>query len=82
MTVASTPLTGVDVLSLSETAQLLGIPCSTVADLARRGDLPAVKLRKRWVFRRSYLDAATRPAGSTGAWHPDPDPNRRNRGRT
>jgi hypothetical protein len=28
------------------------------------------------------FDAATRPAGSTGAWHPDPDPNRRNRGRT
>lgn len=68
MTVASTPLTGVDVLSLSETAQLLGIPRSTVADLARRGDLPAVKLGKRWVFRRSYLDAATRPPSTPGAW--------------
>ena len=68
MTVASTPLTGVDVLSLSETAQLLGIPRSTVADLARRGDLPAVKLGKRWVFRRSYLDAATRPTGTPEAW--------------
>jgi excisionase family DNA binding protein len=70
MSVASPPLTGADVLSLSETAHLLGMPRSTVADLARRGDLPAVKLGKRWVFRRSYLDAATRPAGIAGAWRP------------
>lgn len=61
------PFTAADVLSLNETAQLLGIPRTTVADLARRGELPAVKLGKRWVFRRSLLDAATRPAGAPGA---------------
>jgi excisionase family DNA binding protein len=67
---ASPALTGADVLSLSETAELLGIPRSTVADLARRGELPATKLGKRWVFRRSYLDAATRPSGAAGVWRP------------
>jgi len=61
VTYSVTPLTGEDVMSLSETADLLKMPRSTVADLARRGDLPAVKLGKRWVFRRSLLDAATRP---------------------
>jgi hypothetical protein len=35
VTVAAPPVTRADVLSLSETAQLLGIPRSTVADLAR-----------------------------------------------
>jgi excisionase family DNA binding protein len=70
----ATSLTGADVLSLSEAARLLGIPRSTVADLARRGDLPAVKLGKRWVFRRSYLEAATRPPGTQGAWRPAPGP--------
>jgi excisionase family DNA binding protein len=35
------PLTRTDVLSTTEVAELLGIPRSTVYDLARRGDLPA-----------------------------------------
>lgn len=56
------PLTREDVLSLSEAAELLGLPRSTLADLARRGELPARKLGRRWIFRRSLLDAATRPA--------------------
>jgi excisionase family DNA binding protein len=55
------PLTREDVLGLTQAAELLGVPRSTLADLARRGDVPAVKLGRRWVFRRSLLDVATRP---------------------
>lgn len=55
------PLTREDVLGLRETAELLGLPRSTLADLARRGEIPAVKLGRRWVFRRSLLDERTRP---------------------
>jgi excisionase family DNA binding protein len=73
VTVAAPPVTRADVLSLSETAQLLGIPRSTVADLARRGELPGVKLGKRQVFhpRRGSTDrrpprAPRRPARGGG----------------
>ena len=40
-TPAARPLTRTDVLSTREVAELLGIPRSTVYELARRGDLPA-----------------------------------------
>jgi Helix-turn-helix domain len=40
-TPAGRPLAQTDVLSTSEVAELLGIPRSSVHELARRGDLPA-----------------------------------------
>ena len=54
-------LTREDVLSLSDAAALLGMPRSTLSDLLRRGELPGVRLGRRWVLRRSLLDEATRP---------------------
>jgi excisionase family DNA binding protein len=44
----SRPLTRDDVLSTTEVAELLGIPRSTVHELARRGDLPARRIGRRW----------------------------------
>lgn len=58
---ADTPLSRHDVLSAGEVAALLGLPRSTVYDYARRGLLPARQIGRTWIFRRSSLDAATRP---------------------
>ena len=58
---ASHPLTRADVLSTSEVAELLGIPRSTVHHLARRGDLPARRVGRRWIFLRDHLAAAIAP---------------------
>lgn len=55
-------LTREDVLSLTEAAELLGMPRSTLSDLLRRGEVPGVRLGRRWVLRRSLLDDATRPS--------------------
>jgi excisionase family DNA binding protein len=61
-TPAARPLTRTDVLSTSEVAELLGIPRSTVHELARRGDLPARRVGRRWLFVRDRLAAAITPA--------------------
>lgn len=55
---ASHPLTRADVLSTSEVAELLGIPRSTVHHLARRGDLPARRVGRRWIVLRDHVAAA------------------------
>ena len=55
------PLTRADVLTASEASALLGIPRSTLYELARRGALPARQIGRRWIFRRSLLDRATLP---------------------
>jgi excisionase family DNA binding protein len=51
-TPAARPLTRTDVMSTREVADLLGIPRSTVYELARRGDLPARRVGRRWLFLR------------------------------
>jgi excisionase family DNA binding protein len=43
------PLSRADVLSASEASELLGIPRSTLYDLARRGELPARRIGRRMV---------------------------------
>jgi excisionase family DNA binding protein len=43
-------------LTLKEAAPLLGMHWKTLEILARRGEIPAVKLGKRWRFRVSALD--------------------------
>jgi excisionase family DNA binding protein len=63
----SSSLTRDDVLSLSEASKLLGIPRSTLCDLAKRSEVPAVKLGRRWIFRRSLLDARLRPEHTRAA---------------
>jgi excisionase family DNA binding protein len=55
------PLTRADVLAASEASRLLGIPRSTLYALARRHELPARQIGRRWVFRRSLLERATLP---------------------
>ena len=64
------PLTRADVLSTTEVAELLGIPRSTVHELARRGDLPARRVGRRWLFLRDRIAAAVAPLDEPSAWHP------------
>jgi excisionase family DNA binding protein len=68
-----TPLTRENVLSTSEVADLLGIPRSTVHQLARRGDLPARRVGRRWLFLRDRLAAAVAPLDDPAAWRPNRD---------
>jgi excisionase family DNA binding protein len=69
-TPAARPLTRTDVLSTGEVADLLGIPRSTVYELARRGDLPARRVGRRWLFLRDRLAAAITPLDDPAAWRP------------
>src|SRR3954447_8991888 len=72
------PLTRDDVLSTAEAAQLLGIPRSTVHYLARRGELPARRVGRRWLLLRDQLAAALAPLDEPGAWRPHRQNLRRN----
>jgi excisionase family DNA binding protein len=65
------PLSRADVLTASEASELLGIPRSTLYDLARRGELPARQIGRRWVFRRSLLNRATLPPTEPESWRTD-----------
>lgn len=67
------PLTRDNVLSTTEVAELLGIPRSTVHHLARRGDLPARRVGRRWLFLRDRLAAALAPLDEPAAWRPNRD---------
>ena len=66
-------LTRDNVLSTTEVADLLGIPRSTVHQLARRGDLPARRVGRRWLFLRDRLAAAVAPLDEPAAWRPNRD---------
>ena len=72
-TPARRELSRTDVLSTSEVAELLGIPRSTVDELARRGDLPARRVGRRWLFLRDRLAAAITPLDDPAAWRPGND---------
>jgi excisionase family DNA binding protein len=67
------PLTRSDVLSTTEVAELLGMPRSTVHELARRGELPARRVGRRWIFLRERLAAAIAPLDDPAAWRPQRD---------
>lgn len=62
------PLTRADVLTATEASRLLGIPRSTLYALARRHELPARQIGRRWIFRRSLLERATLPLSEPGSW--------------
>lgn len=57
-------------LGVTEVAELLGLPRSTVHDLARRGLLPARRVGRRWLFLRDRLEAALVPLDDAKAWRP------------
>lgn len=69
-------LTRTDVLSTTEVAELLGIPRSTVHHLARRGELPARRVGRRWLFLRDRIAAAIAPLDDPAAWRSQRDANR------
>ncbi len=62
------PLTRADVLTATEASALLGIPRSTLYDLARRQELPARQIGRRWIFRKSLLNRATLPRSEAETW--------------
>ncbi len=62
------PLTRADVLTATEASALLGIPRSTLYDLARRQELPARQIGRRWIFRKSLLNRATLPQSEADTW--------------
>jgi excisionase family DNA binding protein len=66
----SRPLTRDDALSTTEVAELLGIPRSTVHELARRGDLPARRVGRRWLFLPDRIAAAIAPLDDPASWRP------------
>jgi excisionase family DNA binding protein len=53
-------LTREDVVTVSEVAELLAMPCSTVYDLARRGELPCARLGRTIRFLRDDIEARLR----------------------
>ena len=62
------PFTRSDVLTASEASALLGIPRSTLYELARRKQLPARQIGRRWIFRKSLLERATLPQSEPDSW--------------
>jgi excisionase family DNA binding protein len=53
-------LTGEDVMTAGEVAELLHLPVSTVYYLARRGELPASRLGRTWRFLRPRIEELLR----------------------
>ena len=57
-----------DLLTAEEVAELLRVRPRWVYDAARRGEIPCVRLGRRYVrFERSVIEAWVRGGGSTGA---------------
>ncbi len=54
------PLTRADVMTTTEVATLLGLPKSTVYELARRGELPCARLGRTIRFVRDDIEARLR----------------------
>lgn len=53
-------LTRDDVMTAAEVAEVLGLPKSTVYELARRGELPAARLGRAVRFVRDDIEARLR----------------------
>ncbi len=49
-------LTGQDIMTAAEVAELLHMPVSTVYYLAGRGELPATRLGRSWRFLRPRIE--------------------------
>jgi len=66
-----------NVASLQEAADILQMPRSTVSELARKGQLPARQVGRRWLFLKDLLHAALLPDGHPDAWRPAREPSER-----
>ena len=53
-------ITREDVMTAAEVAQLLGLPKSTVYELARRGELPCARLGRTMRFLREDIEGRLR----------------------
>jgi molybdopterin-binding protein len=53
-----------DTLDANEAAALLHMQAKRVRSLAREGKLPAMRVGRRWLFRRGDLEGALRPRPS------------------
>lgn len=54
-----------DVLTLEQAAEYLQLNPRTVYDMARKGELPAVKVRNKWRFSRRALEEWVAGNGKT-----------------
>lgn len=58
-------MTADDVMTVAEVAELLHVPRSTVADWARRGVLPSVKIGRRRIYVRQQIEALLASGGAS-----------------
>lgn len=61
------PLTRADVMTAPEVAKLLGLPKSTVYELARRGELPCARLGRTIRFVRDEVETRLRDVSASSA---------------
>jgi excisionase family DNA binding protein len=59
-------LTRADVMTAAEVGAMLGLPKSTVYDLARRGELPCARLGRTLRFVRDDIEDRLRGPAATG----------------
>lgn len=57
-------------LNSREAAKLLGVHPKTLMQMARRGEIPAVRIGKFWRFRASALDGWVRSAVDSSTTRP------------
>jgi len=70
-----------DTLDANEAAELLHMQPKRVRILAREGKLPAMRVGRRWLFRRGDLESALRPRPATSPAGLDLSARNRLRGR-
>lgn len=57
-----------EVMTVDEVAEYLGLSRPTIYKLARRGEIPAVKVGRSWRFHRDALELALVPSASREAY--------------
>jgi len=57
-----------EVMTVEEVAKYLGLSKPTVYKLARRGEIPAVKVGRSWRFHREAVELAVLPPSSWEGW--------------
>jgi excisionase family DNA binding protein len=55
-----------DLLTTAQVAEILHMKQDSIARKINRGEIPAVKVGKRWLIRRDTLDAIVQPSMAQG----------------